>query len=124
LIKKINTIKAPKAIGPYSQAVIHNNIIYCSGQIAISPLTNEIVKEDIIIQTEQILNNLKEILIEAGSDLDNVLKITIYLKSIDNFSIVNEVYGKYITKKPARSVVEVSNLPKNTLILIDCIAFK
>lgn len=124
MIKKINTIKAPKAIGPYSQAVIHNNIIYCSGQIAISPLTNEIVKEDIIIQTEQILNNLKEILIEAGSDLDNVLKITIYLKSIDNFSIVNEVYGKYITKKPARSVVEVSNLPKNTLILIDCIAFK
>ncbi|NLK62588.1 MAG: hypothetical protein GX287_03960 [Fusobacteria bacterium] len=123
-MKKINTIKAPKAIGPYSQAVIHNNIIYCSGQIAISPLTNEIVKEDIIIQTEQILNNLKEILIEAGSDLDNVLKITIYLKSIDNFSIVNEVYGKYITKKPARSVVEVSNLPKNTLILIDCIAFK
>lgn len=116
--------KAPKAIGPYSQATVFNDIVYCSGQIAINPETGEMLENDIVKQTEQVLKNLSEVLKEAGSDLECILKANVYIRNMEEFLVFNEVYSKFITKKPARAVVEVSKLPKNALVEIDCIAYK
>ena len=121
--KTISTNKAPQAIGPYSQAMIYNEQIFCSGQIALNPENMEIVGSTAAEQTKQVMENLKAVLTEAGSDLTKVLKCTIYLKNMDDFGSVNEVYGSYFPENPpARATVEVARLPKDALVEIDCIA--
>ena len=120
--EEIFTSKAPRPIGPYSQAVISGNLIFCSGQIGIDPETGKLA-EGIEGQTSQILENLKEILTEAHSSLEKVIKATIFLRDIRDFNRVNEIYGNFFpSRKPARSAVEASNLPKGALIEIEIIA--
>ncbi|MBK3332829.1 RidA family protein [Persephonella atlantica] len=119
----IQTEKAPKAIGPYSQAVKYENLLFISGQIAIDPETQEFIGGDAEKQTERIMENIKAILEEAGLNFNHVIKSTIYLKNIQDFEAVNKVYGRYFTEhKPARATVEVSNLPKGALVEIEAIA--
>ncbi len=122
--KTISTDKAPKAAGPYSQAVTNGSLIFCSGQIGIDPKNNTLV-EGIEKQAEQVMHNLLELLKAAQSDFDHVMKTTIYLSDMNNYAKVNEIYGSYFKKnKPARATVQVSRLPKNALIEIDLIAVK
>lgn len=119
----INTKNAPAAIGPYSQAVRTGNLLFTSGQIPINPATGELVKDNVEKATERCLENLKAILEEAGSSLDNVIKTVIFLKDMNHFSTVNEIYGTYFkTNQPARSCVQVAKLPKDALIEIEAIA--
>jgi 2-iminobutanoate/2-iminopropanoate deaminase len=121
--KIINTQKAPKALGPYSQGIIYNNFVFCSGQLGINPKTN-ILEKTIENQTLYALKNLQNILEAAGSSIKNILKTTIYLKNINDFNKMNEVYEKFFKDfKPARATIEVSNLPKGALIEIEAIAF-
>ena len=121
--KIIDTDKAPKPIGPYSQAVKYGNLLFTSGQIAINPATGELLNGNVEEQTNLVLDNLKAVLSEAGSSLDKVIKTTIFLKDMNDFANVNEVYSLFFdASKPARSTVEVSCLPKNVLVEIDCIA--
>lgn len=124
--KIISTDKAPEAIGPYNQAIVYNDIVYCSGQIAIDPTTNGFVGGDIVKQTNQVFNNIKCLLQSSGSDISKVVKCNVYLTDINDFSTVNEIYASYFegTDYPARSAVEVSNLPKGALIEIEVIAYK
>ena len=119
----INTSKAPSPIGPYSQAVIAGNLVYISGQIAIDPATNELISESIAAETHQVMKNLQAILDEAGTDFDQIIKTTIFLKDMDMFATVNEVYGSYFTGNyPARETVAVKGLPKNVNVEISMIA--
>ena len=121
--KIVSTDQAPAAIGPYSQAVIHGGLVYCSGQIALNPVTMEIVGEDAETQAKQVMNNLGEVLSAAGSDFSKVIKCSIFLDSMDDFGVVNEVYGAFFTENPpARETVAVQTLPKNVLVEISCIA--
>lgn len=121
--KIVSTDKAPAAIGPYSQAVIFNEIVYCSGQIALIPETMEIIEGGIEEQAEQVMKNLLEVLKTAGSDFSKVLKCTIYLESMDDFSVVNGIYGaRFPENPPARETVAVKTLPKNVLVEISCVA--
>ena len=121
--KIVSTDQAPAAIGPYSQAVIYGGLVYCSGQIALDPVTMEIVGEDAETQAKQVMNNLGEVLSAAGSDFSKVIKCSIFLDSMDDFGVVNEVYGAYFTENPpARETVAVQTLPKNVLVEISCIA--
>lgn len=121
--KIIETANAPKAIGPYSQAVVHNGTVYASGQIPLDPATNDLVNDNITIQTTQVLENLKAVLEAAGSSLERVLKTTVYLRDMDEFPLMNEVYGKYFTSSwPARATVQAARLPKDVRVEIDCIA--
>ena len=122
MIKIINTQKAPAAIGPYSQAVIYNGIIYLSGQIPIDPATGEITGNSVTEQTEQIIRNISEVLKESGSDFSKVIKTTCFLQDISCFGEFNNIYSKYFIGKPARSCVEVSALPKGALVEIEVIA--
>ncbi len=119
---KINTKNAPEAIGPYSQAIITENLIFTSGQIAINPKTNTIEAKTITEQAEQAILNLKAILEESGSSLSKTIKTVCYLTDMNNFAEFNEIYGKYFTEKPARSCVAVKQLPKNALVEIEVIA--
>lgn len=121
--KIVTTEKAPKAIGSYSQGTIYNGIVYTSGQISIDPDTQQFIDGDIEIQTNLVLKNLREILLAANSSLENVLKVTIFLKDMNDFVAVNQVYSKYFTTNPSRSTVEVKRLPKDALIEIECIAY-
>lgn len=123
-MKKIYTKNAPEAVGPYSQAVVCDHIVYTSGQIAIDPKTQEMVENDITKQTHQVLKNLENVLKEAGSGFDHVIKTTCFLADINDFAAFNEVYGQYLTEKPARSCVAVKDLPKNALVEVECIAKK
>ena len=119
----IETDQAPVPIGPYSQAVQFGDLLFTSGQIALIPSTGELLDGNIEEQTKLVLENLKAVLSEVGSSLEKVIKTTIFLKDMNDFVKVNEVYGNYFdTSKPARSTVEVSCLPKNVLVEIDCIA--
>lgn len=121
----IQTQKAPAAIGPYSQAVVHNNTVYCSGQIALDAETMEIVDGGVQKQARQVMENLKQVLLAAGTDFGKVLKCSIFLDSMDDFKTVNEVYGEYFGENPpARETVAVDTLPKNVLVEISCIAYK
>lgn len=121
----IATDKAPQAIGPYSQAIEVNGIIYTSGVIPIDPATNTLVTGPIEEQANQAIGNLKALLEAAGSDTDSVIKTTVFIKNMDDFGKVNEIYAKYFTKDcPARSCVEVARLPKDVLIEIEAIAIK
>lgn len=122
MINKISTDKAPKAIGPYSQAVLCGGMLYTSGQIALSPESGELVGENIAEQTEQIMKNLSAVLEAAGTSFDNVVKTTCFLADIADFAVFNEVYGKYITSAPARSCVAVKSLPKGALAEVEVIA--
>lgn len=118
---KIHTSNAPEAIGPYSQAIKVGNFIYTSGQIALLP-NGEFLDSDVQAQTKQVCENLKAVLNEAGVELSNVVKTTIFLANMDDFVAVNEIYGEYFSHKPARSTVAVKTLPKNALVEIECIA--
>lgn len=119
----ISTSKAPAAIGPYSQAVKVGNVIYTSGAIPVNPATGEVVAGGAAEQAEQSLKNLGEVLAGAGASLDNVVKTTVFIKNMNDFETINEVYKKYFTKNfPARSCVEVARLPKDVLIEIECVA--
>ena len=118
----ISTERAPKALGPYSQAVISNGWAFLSGQIPIDPATNQITEGGIAAQTERVLENLKSVLEAAGSSLERVVKTTVYLKDMGEFAKMNEVYGRYFSKNPpARSTVEVSRLPRDARVEIDLI---
>jgi len=122
MFKKISTDKAPWAVGPYSQAVVAGNLVFLSGQIPLEPVTNNVIKGDITVQTQQVIQNIIVILKEVGCCPDDVVKTTVYLKNIKDFDKMNLVYASFFKNKPARSTVEVSNLPKGVLIEIDCIA--
>ncbi len=121
-MKKIATNKAPQAIGPYSQAIISNGILFTSGQIGINPETGNIDGKDISEQTEQVMRNLKAVLEEAGTSFEKVIKTTCFLADIKDFAQFNEIYGRYFTEKPARSCVAVKDLPKGALCEVELIA--
>ena len=121
-MKIIETAKAPAAIGPYSQAIITNGIVYTSGQIPIDPATGSIEASCIEVQTEQAIKNLSAVLEAAGSNLEKVIKTTCYLKNMDEFSVFNGSYAKYFTGKPARSCVAAAALPKGALVEIEAVA--
>lgn len=121
--KAVNTDNAPGAIGPYSQAVISNGLVFVSGQIALDPASGEVVSDSLAVQTRRVLDNLKAIVEAAGSTMDKVLKTTIYMTDLAGFSEVNEIYGEYFSEPyPARATVEVSALPKGVLVEVDCVA--
>lgn len=123
--KEIKTDKAPKAIGPYSQAIATNGLIFASGQIAIDPSTGKLSTGTIEEQTELVLKNLKAVLEAAGSSLDNVVKCTVFLQDMDDFTRMNEVYGRFFRPPyPARAAVQVARLPKDVKIEIEAIAVR
>ena len=121
-MKIVATEKAPKAFGPYSQGYVHNGVLYTAGQIAINPEVNDVEATTIEAQTEQVCKNLGEVLKEAGTSFDKVLKTTCFLADMSDFAAFNEVYGKYFTSKPARSCVAVKTLPKGVLCEVELIA--
>lgn len=121
-MKIVATEKAPKALGPYSQGYVHNGVLYTAGQIAINPEVNDVEATTIEAQTEQVCKNLGEVLKEAGTSFDKVLKTTCFLADMSDFAAFNEVYGQYFTSKPARSCVAVKTLPKGVLCEVELIA--
>ncbi len=123
MLKKLATDKAPAAIGPYSQGIIVENMLYSSGQIALDPVSGEVVGSTIEEQTEQVMKNLGAILAEAGADYTKVVKTTCFLADMGDFAVFNQIYGKYFTEKPARSCVAVKTLPKNVLCEVEVIAY-
>jgi 2-iminobutanoate/2-iminopropanoate deaminase len=119
----IATDKAPKAIGPYSQAVVYGGLAYLSGQIAIDPASNKVIEGGISAQTERVLDNIKGVLEAAGASLESVLKTTVFLKDMGDFAPMNEVYQRYFPKNaPARSTVQAAKLPRDVGVEIDVIA--
>ena len=122
----VSTENAPAAIGPYSQAVVVGDLVYTSGQVALDPTTGQLVEGGIKEQTVRVLENLKAVLAEAGSDLRQVIKTTVFLKSMGDFAAMNEIYSRYLAPErivaPARSTVEVARLPKDALVEIEVIA--
>lgn len=121
---KIESGNAPKAIGPYSQAVLVDDTLYVSGNIPVNPATGD-VADGIVNQSKQVFENMKAVLNEAGMDFENVVKTTAFLTDLSNFATFNEIYASYfVAPYPARSCVEVSKLPKNVLVEVDCIAKK
>ncbi len=122
MFKVIQTDKAPAAIGPYSQALIHGNLLYASGQIPINPASGQIVEGDITVQTTQVMKNIAAILEAAGTGFENVIKTTCFLKNMDDFADFNTVYAQYFTGKPARSCVAAQKLPKDVLCEVEIIA--
>jgi 2-iminobutanoate/2-iminopropanoate deaminase len=119
----IATDDGPKAIGPYSQAIKANGLVFVSGQVALDPATQQVVSGDVAAQTERALQNLAGILKAAGTSLDRAVKTTVFLKNMSDFAAMNEVYGRHFTQAPpARSTVEVARLPKDVLVEIDVIA--
>lgn len=121
---KIESGNAPKAIGPYSQAVLVDDTLYVSGNIPVNPATGD-VEDGIVNQSKQVFENMKAVLNEAGMDFENVVKTTAFLTDLSNFATFNEIYASYfVAPYPARSCVEVSKLPKNVLVEVECIAKK
>ena len=121
--KTVATEKAPKAIGPYSQAIVYNGMAYLSGQIPLDPATNQLVEGDIAVQTARVLDNLTAVLAACGASLDSVVKTTVFIKDMGEFAKMNEVYGKYFAANPpARSTVEAARLPRDVRVEIDAIA--
>ena len=119
----VATDGAPKAIGPYSQAIVHGDTVYCSGQIPLDPATGQLVEGGIAEQTARVLENLKAVLDAAGSSLDRVLKTTVFLKDMAEFAPMNEVYGRYFhVNPPARATVEAARLPRDVRVEIECVA--
>ena len=122
--QKVCTPKAPAAIGPYSQAVLAGNMLFCSGMIPVDPETNTLVENDIKVQSKQIMSNIDNLLKEAGYSVDDVVKTTCFLADIKDFAAFNEIYGEYFTSKPARSCVAAKDLPKGALVEVEVIAVK
>jgi len=123
MIQTITTDKAPKALGPYSQAVLANGFVFLSGQVAIDPQSNQFIGGSIEQQTRQVLNNLSAILQSVGSSLNKALKTTVFLKDLADFEAMNKVYSEYFADhKPARATIQVTKLPKDALIEIEMIA--
>ena len=120
--EKIESMKAPAAIGPYSQGKIVDGFLFASGQIAINPATGNIEEDTIEGQTKRVCENIAAILKEAGADFNSVIKTTCFLKNISDFGAFNEIYGEYFSSKPARSCVGVGDLPKNALLEVEIIA--
>jgi 2-iminobutanoate/2-iminopropanoate deaminase len=119
----IATENAPGAIGPYSQAVKTGNMVFCSGQIPIDPATGEFVSNDVAEQTDQVLKNLSAVLEAAGTNLNNVVKTTVFLADMNDFTAMNEVYSRFFSEnKPARATVQAARLPKDARVEIECIA--
>lgn len=119
----VSTPDAPAAIGPYSQAIVHAGLVYCSGQVALDPATKELVPGGVEAQTRQVLKNLGNVLAAAGSSFERVLKTTVYLKDMGDFAAMNAVYGEhFLSAPPARATVEVARLPKDARVEIDCVA--
>lgn len=119
----VESNEAPKAIGPYSQGIKAGGFVFASGQVALDPKTGEMVGADVAAQTERVLQNLQAIVEAAGSDLDRVVKTTVYLRTMNDFAAMNEVYKKYFkSEPPARATVAVAGLPKDALVEIDVIA--
>jgi 2-iminobutanoate/2-iminopropanoate deaminase len=122
-LREVQTLKAPSAIGPYSQAIIAGGFVFTAGQIALDPGSGEIVEGDIGVQAERVLENLKAVLDAAGSSLTNVVKCTVFLADIGDFAAVNEVYARYFTEPyPARSAVQAAALPKGARVEIEAVA--
>ena len=121
-MNKIYTDKAPAAIGPYSQAIVHGDMVFTSGQIPINPATGNVEAEGITAQTEQVMANLGAVLTAAGSSFEKAIKTTCFLADMSDFAAFNEVYAKYFTEKPARSCVAVKALPKGVLVEVEVIA--
>ena len=122
MINKVHTVNAPQAIGPYSQAIICNNMLYTSGQIPINPANGEVNGDNIVDQTLQVMKNLEAVLHEANTDFTNVVKTTCFLANMSDFAEFNKVYANYFTSNPARSCVAVKDLPKGVLVEVECIA--
>lgn len=123
-LTKVETAKAPAAIGPYSQAIKAGAFLYCSGQVPLDPSTGELVAGGIEKQTKQSLDNLQQVLSEAGVDFNSVVKTTIYLTNLGDFAVVNDIYAGYCgAVAPARATVQVAALPKGALVEIDAIAY-
>ncbi|TAJ24424.1 MAG: RidA family protein [Reyranella sp.] len=123
--KVVQSDAAPKALGPYSQAIVAGGMVYCAGQIPLDPATGNLVEGGIAEQTHQVLKNLRAVLKAAGSDLDRAVKTTVFLKSMDSFAAMNEVYGKpeyFGSAAPARSTVEVARLPRDVMVEIEVVA--
>ena len=123
MLKKIATDKAPAAIGPYSQGVVVGDMLFSSGQIALDPVTGEVVGDNIVEQTEQVMKNLGAVLEAAGVGYDKVVKTTCFLAEMEDFAVFNQIYARYFTEKPARSCVAVKSLPKNVLCEVEVIAY-
>ena len=122
-LKSVSTQSAPQAIGPYSQAVIGNGLVFTAGQVALDPATMTLVGADVKAQTDQVFANLKAVLEASGSSLQKVIKTTVFLATMDDFGAMNEVYAKHFgDHRPARSTVAVKTLPKSALVEIDCVA--
>ena len=121
-MKVVYTDKAPAAIGPYSEAIILNDILFTSGQIPVDPATGELAGDTIQIQAEQVMKNLDAVLKEAGTSFENAVKTTCFLADMGDFAQFNEIYAKYFVNKPARSCVAVKTLPKNVLCEVEVIA--
>ncbi|MEX2116064.1 MAG: RidA family protein [Bacteroidota bacterium] len=123
MIKKILTDQAPAPIGPYSQAIIAGGLVYTAGQIALDPVTKNLVEGDIKVQTERVLKNIEAILKAAGTSMTSVVKTTVFLKDMGEFALMNEVYARFFSDSaPARSTVEVARLPKDVKVEIEAIA--
>ena len=120
----ISTDKAPAAIGAYNQAVVADGVVYCSGQIALDPMTGELIEGDVQTQTRQVMNNLAAVLEAAGTNFARALKCTVFLTDLGDFQAVNEVYATYFDAEdaPARACVEVSRLPRDVQVEVDCVA--
>lgn len=119
----VKTEKAPNPVGPYNQAIVYGGLVFTAGQIAINPKDNQIIAGDVAAQTRQVLENLSAVLNAAGASLQSVLKTTVFLKNMDDFAAMNEVYSEYfVHSAPARSAVEVARLPKDVLVEIECVA--
>lgn len=123
--ERIATTGAPAAIGPYSQAIASGNLVFASGQIALDPVSGQLVEGDVQAQTRQALENLSAVLQAAGSSLGQVVKTTVFLTSMANFAAMNEIYGQYFTgEPPARSTIAVAELPRNALVEVEAIALR
>ena len=121
-MNQVSTSKAPAAIGPYCQAVVHNGLVFTSGQVPLDPATGSVVGDTIEQQSRQVCENLSAVLAAAGSGMDKVIKTTCFLSDMGNFAAFNDVYAEYFTQKPARSCVAVRTLPKNVLVEVECVA--
>jgi 2-iminobutanoate/2-iminopropanoate deaminase len=122
-LQRVQTDRAPAAIGPYSQAIVHGGLVFTAGQIPLDPASGEMVGGDVTVQAERVMQNLAAVLEEAGSSLDRVIKTTVFLRDMDDFGAMNEVYGRYFgDHRPARSAVQAARLPKDAILEIEAVA--
>jgi 2-iminobutanoate/2-iminopropanoate deaminase len=122
-LQRVQTDRAPAAIGPYSQAIVHGGLVFTAGQIPLDPASGEMVLGDVAVQAERVMQNLAAVLEAAGSSLDRVIKTTVFLRDMDDFAAMNEVYGRYFgDHRPARSAVQAARLPKDSTLEIEAVA--